>query len=401
MSTLKYWLWLSCARDIAAKKMTALTDYFGSPENVYFAAESDYDGVPGLTPEDKRSLCDKSLDKAEKILARCREKNISILTISDAAYPERLKNIYDPPCVLYIKGRLPNIDEEAAVAVVGTRGATAYGLSVTDRICFELAASGMLIVSGLAQGIDAAAHTAAARAASASVSVLGGGVDVVYPRQNRSLYEHIALHGALISEYPPGTPPIGRHFPVRNRIISGLALGVLVTEAPEKSGALITASLALDQGRDVFAVPGNIGVASSAGCNALIRDGAQIVTGSLDVLKEYMPLYPHKIALAPQGKAKGGRVLPEKAAALPEEPPGNALPDREMLEERIKSFTDEQRAIIVTIAGRMLHVDDIIAETHLSAQTVLAQLTLLEMSGAVEQAPGKYFNISSSVWDHA
>ncbi len=395
MSTLKYWLWLSSLREIAAKKTMTLIDYFGSPENVFFAAESDYDSVPGLTGADRKNLCKKSMEQAEKILSDCRRLNVSILTISDAAYPERLKNIYDPPCVLYIKGRLPAIDEEAALGVVGTRRATAYGLQVTDKLCFELAAAGMLIVSGLAEGIDACAHSASARAGAPSIAVLGCGTDVVYPQSSRRLYEHIAATGALISEYPPGTPAVGAHFPVRNRILSGLSVGVLVTEAPAKSGALITAARALEQGRDVFAVPGNIGVETSAGCNALIRDGAQIVTGCLDVLREYMPLYPHKIALLKQENAalpQEMRTLPAQPAPLAQrcaQPDAGVLP---ALEEKIKNFTEPQRAIIVTIAGQPLHIDDIISITQLSPQIVSAQLTLLELSGIVSQLPGKYFN---------
>lgn len=397
MSTLKYWLWLSSLRDIAAKKMMTLIDYFGSPENVYFAAGSDYDGVPGLSGGDREKLRCKSMERAERILEDCDRLSVGILTISDAAYPERLKNIDDPPCVLYIKGRLPAIDEEAALGVVGTRRATAYGLEVTDRLCFELAAAGMLIVSGLAEGIDACAQSASARAGAPSVAVLGCGTDVVYPQTSRRLYEHIAATGALVSEYPPGTPAIGAHFPVRNRILSGLSVGVLVTEAPEKSGALITAARALEQGRDVFSVPGNIGVETSAGCNALIRDGAQIVTGCLDVLREYMPLYPHKIALLkPETAAlpQAMRTLPERTAASVQAHAQTGAASLLALEEKIKNFTEPQRAIIVTITGRPLHIDDIIHITQLSPQIVSAQLTLLELSGVVAQLPGKYFNAS-------
>ena len=205
----------------------------------------------------------------------------------DAAYPGRLKNIYDPPALLYCKGRLPLLDDLLCVAVVGTRDCTPYGVACAEKLGFGLASGGAAVVSGLAKGIDAAAIRGALRAGGVTVGVVGNGLDVYYPYESRYLYEDVASAGILLSEYPPGTEPASGHFPVRNRIISGLSLAALVVEAPEKSGALITAATALEQGRDVFAVPGPIDAPASVGCNRLIRDGAGLVSDASDILREY------------------------------------------------------------------------------------------------------------------
>ena len=210
-----------------------------------------------------------------------------MLTFSDAAYPGRLKNIYDPPVLLYYKGKLPLLDDLMSVAVVGTRDCTPYGVNCAEKLGFGLASGGAVVVSGLAKGIDAAATRGALRAGGITIGVTGNGLDVHYPYESRYLYEDVAASGVLLSEYPPGTEPAPAHFPIRNRIISGLSLAALVVEAPERSGALITAATALEQGRDVFSVPGPIDAPTSVGCNRLIRDGAGLVTDASDILREY------------------------------------------------------------------------------------------------------------------
>ena len=393
MSSLKYWLWLCSPDELPARKALALVQAMGSPENVYFAGPGDYDHIGALTAQEKSYLGDKSLERADNILRRCAADNIRIVTIGDAEYPERLKNIYDPPCVLYALGRLPLFDETAALGVVGTRKATLYGKEITERLCFQMAAAGMLIVSGLAEGIDASAHTGALRAGCASVAVLGGGVDVIYPHRNRELYMQIARQGCLLSEYPPGTPTAGRHFPVRNRIISGLSLGVLVTEAPQRSGALITAAAAREQGRDVFAIPGNVGSPNSQGCNELLRDGAAIVTGSLDIIGQYMPLFPDKVSLTRRGSTgpAAGYEAADSSFHAPETAVGMDLSE---LRDKIKDFTDCRRAIIVTIAEGSSHIDQIVEKTGLAVSQVLSELTMMEMEGLVRQSQGKRFEIT-------
>jgi DNA processing protein len=208
------------------------------------------------------------------------------MALRDSRYPERLSNIPDPPVVLYIRGRLPDLDEEVPVGVVGTRKPTVYGLEMAEKLGYELTRGGALVVSGIARGLDAAALRGALRAGGPVVSVLGGGTDVYYPRENRFLYEDVAAAGALISEYPPGTEPRAMNFPARNRIIVGLSRGIVVAEAARKSGALITAHIAADEGREVYCVPGNIFERSSIGCHELIRTGAKLVDNVQDILED-------------------------------------------------------------------------------------------------------------------
>jgi DNA processing protein len=214
------------------------------------------------------------------------------MTLHDGDYPARLTNIPDPPLVLYIRGRLPALDEEAAVAVVGTRSCTPYGLKAAERIGYELARHGCLVVSGLARGIDSAAAKGTLRAGGRVVGVVGSGLDIVYPPENKKLFDDVAAVGAIVSEYPPGSPAAPRHIPQRNTVMSGLSVGVTVIEAPEKSGALITATHALEQGRDVFAIPGNVDSPACKGSNNLLREGAVLVTTGREIAEEYAALFP-------------------------------------------------------------------------------------------------------------
>lgn len=387
MSALKYWLWLSNLRGLGNQTRLFLLRRFSSPEEIYYADGGELLLTEGIRREDADILADKRLDTAEKILADCTRLDIRILTIQDAEYPGRLKNIYDPPVLLYVKGRLPAFDEEAAIAVVGTRDCSPYGVACARKLGHGLAAGGAVVVSGLAKGVDAEASRAALRAGGFVVGVLGNGVDVVYPYSSRSLYEDIAAAGALISEYPPGTEPVGRHFPVRNRIISGLCVATLVVEAPEKSGALITAETALEQGRDVFAVPGPIDAPGSVGCNRLIRDGAGLVAEASDILREYAGRFPGKLLLdrshtpAPQE----GYEVEEK-----EKVPARAVPPSFSLSK--SGLTDDQMALL-----RLLDddepsiVDDLIDRSGIPTRRVLSALTLLELENLVLQHSGKRY----------
>ena len=295
MAALKYWVWLTTLPGLTNRSKLLLLEHFPSPEDIYYAQPEDLPPVEGLSSSQAALLSDKSTDRAEDVLARCAKGDIFLLTMQDALYPDRLRNIYDPPVLLYGRGRMPLFDEEAAVSVVGTRTCTPYGISAAEELGYQLAKEGAVVVSGLARGIDGASHRGALRAGGFTAAVLGGGVDVVYPAENRRLYEDIAATGVLLSEYPPGTEPMGSHFPVRNRILSGLSLAVLVVEAPERSGALITANTALEQGRDVFAVPGPIDAPNSRGSNRLIRDGAGLVTCGWDILEGYRSRFPHRL----------------------------------------------------------------------------------------------------------
>ena len=386
MSALKFWLWLTELPGLTNQTRLALLRHFPTPEDVYYADPAEVLLTEGITREQAELLEDKDCAAAERVLADCGELGLHIVTISDAIYPNRLRNIFDPPCLLYVRGRLPAFDDEAAVAVVGTRDCTPYGVSCAEKLGFGLAAGGALVVSGLARGIDSAALRGALRGGGTVTAVLGNGLDVVYPRENRYLYEDIAASGALLSEYPPGTPPEGRHFPVRNRIMSGLSLATLVVEAPERSGALITAGTALEQGRDVFAVPGPIDAPASVGCNRLIRDGAGLVTDAWDILAAYAPRFPEK--LHREGAREEPAVLGYQARQRTEPkevPPSLSLSNNDL------SLTDDQIRLLRTLTEEPMLVDDLIEETEIPTRRVLSALTVLEIEHLVTQHPGKRY----------
>lgn len=413
MAGLKYWLWLSTMRHVGIRNLLALLDHFGTPEKIFFASDNELEIVLGA---DVRLFHERDLGRAEEILSRCRELGISILTIGDAAYPSRLRNIFDPPIVLYIKGSLPDIDEEAAVAMVGTRRCTPYGIVTAEKLAYEVTRLGGLIVTGLARGVDSAAARGALRAGGRVVGVMGCGLDVVYPRSNRALLEDVAVVGALVSEYPPGTQPEARNFPVRNRILSGLSLGVTLVEAPERSGALITASLALDQGRDVFVVPGNIDASSCAGSNALLKEGAVPVMNGHDILESYYPLFPSKLKFSDE--ARLNKLEPDAAERLVDTELAAAAQTREKMTSKqsltpaktTKKVIDnnsspdyidllvdaeelsENELRVLRALTKTMHIDELILSTGLSAGEVSSALTMLEISGAVTQEPGKYFS---------
>lgn len=401
MAGIKYWVWLSEQKGLSRQMQLRLLEYFGSPENIYYADGGEYLHIEGVTRELAAQLDDKDTAPADRILGDCERLGLRIMTMQDADYPVRLRNIYEPPCLLYVLGRLPEMDEEAAIAVVGTRGATPYGIKVAETMGYSLAKQGALIVSGAAYGIDSAAHRGALRAGARTVAVLGCGVDIVYPAGNGQLYRDIAATGALISEYPPGTPAIGAHFPVRNRIISGLCLATLVVEAPEKSGALITANTALEQGREVFAVPGPIDAEMSRGCNRLIADGAAaLAADSLDILRSFEASYPHKLHIeraelpktmgnVPKNELSAKKRAGEKKDA--DEKP--ELPKLD-LSGGAGGFTDDQIRILRTLAGGEMQADDLIEAVDLPTRRVLSALTMLQVDGYVAESGGKRFSLS-------
>ncbi len=401
MAGTRYWVWLSECREVPLSLRLRLLEHFGSPENIYYAEEGDYLLVEGMTRKAAAVLSDKGTEAADRILGECERLNIRMLTMQDADYPLRLRNIYEPPCLLYVKGRLPEIDEEVAVAAVGSRDATPYGIETAEALSFAMAKQGALIVSGAAQGIDSAAHRGALRAGAKTVAVLGCGADVVYPAGNGSLYLDIAASGALVTEYPPGTPAIGAHFPVRNRIISGLCLATLVVEAGERSGALITAHTALEQGRDVFAVPGAINAPMSRGCNRLIAEGAAaLVTDSSDILREYEAGYPHKLHC---GAVELPRVLgyqeKREKAARAEKADREAVEQLPRLDIRPGSttLTDDQICVVRALRGGELQADDLIEASELPTRRVLSALTMLQIDGYVTEMSGKRFSLNAEL----
>ena len=410
-----HWIWLATRTGISDRIKVELVRHFHDPENVYFAGADGYGMIEDLSEEGLESLKDKDLRPAQQVLADCDRTGARIMTYNDAAYPNRLKNISDPPLVFYYKGRLPDFDGLPLIGVVGTRSASPYGLTVAKRMGYQIAKCGGTVVSGMAFGIDGLAMRGALTAGGTVVGILGCGVDIVYPPSNRDLFADTESYGCILSEFVPGTPPMARNFPRRNRIISGLSCGVLVVEAPEKSGALITARQAADQGRDVFVVPGNIDVPTFVGSNRLLRDGAIAVSHGWDILSEYEGQFPGKI------RKDMGRSL---QTAYPDEVASLAEREKEVLnvaekvrkptlksrktqdskkkvidkaesssysdvnDTRPKLSADEQTIVSAIGDGERL-VDALVAATGLPVGKVLATLTLLEVKGVVKRLPGK------------
>lgn len=353
MDDLAFWVGFNRVIGIGPARLRALLDYFGDARTAWHGDPAELQEV-GL---DRRSLANllaarKSLDLDQE-MERLEQAGITVLTWEAEDYPLNLRNIYDAPPVLYVKGELLP-EDDWAVAVVGTRQASVYGKEATRRLAGDLARNGVTIVSGLASGIDSVAHQAALDAGGRTLAVLGSSVDIIYPEHNRRLAEVIQEHGALISEYPLSTAPERSNFPPRNRIISGLSLGAIIVEAGARSGALITADFALEQGREVFAVPGSIFQRSCEGSNRLIQDGAKPVLSVQDVLEEL-----NLAQISQQAEVR---------AAVPTTP----------LED----------TVLALLSGEPTHVDEVGREAELPAATVASTLALLELKGLARQVGG-------------
>ncbi|MBM3298171.1 MAG: DNA-protecting protein DprA [Candidatus Aminicenantes bacterium] len=344
-----------------AQKITA---HYGSPEAIFRAPVEELMAF-GLDKERASALTSPSLLKeARRVLDWVAKKGYFVLTAEDEDYPKALLEIFEPPAVLYGAGN-PEVLKEPAVAVVGARRPTPYGRAVAERLSRDLAACGLVVVSGMAAGIDSLAHWGAV-AEGRTVAVLGSGLDVVYPPENKGLFRKIAERGAVISEFAPGTPPLGFHFPLRNRIISGLCLAVVVVEAAERSGSLITARLALDQGREVMAVPGNVTSGLSRGCHWLLQSGAKLVETWEDVVEEFSsPLQERFLRREEEERKKRPELSPEER----------------MIFDCLK--TDE-----------LTHIDELAERSAVSVSEILAILLNLELKGLVHQVPGKHFQRS-------
>lgn len=413
MSELKYWLWLSTLQGLRPRVKTLALARFGGPRAVYFASPGELDALDA-EPAECAALQNKDLDGVMRVLEMCARKDITVLTVQDAAYPQRLASIFDPPAVLFIRGRLPAIDENAEVAIVGTRGATPYGLKMANRIGYEITKCGGLVVSGLTAGIDAAGARGALMAGGPCVGVLGTAID----KEPGGLERDVISAGALVSEYPPGAETHASNFRARNRLTSGLSVAAVVVEAPARSGALLFADEAASQGREIFAVPSNADSSAGAGSNALIRDGAKPVIHGWDVLCEFQRLFPGKLS---EAAGSAGRMPKEQepsdaaAPAKPHEPAktGNAEGFRRLRQPREKKDVDkpaersyidlkaqldglsaDQLGIISVMTVPSMHVDDIIERSGRSAASVLAELTVLQIRGFVTQETGKRFTLN-------
>ncbi|GAB4452900.1 MAG: DNA-processing protein DprA [Anaerolineales bacterium] len=356
MDEKKFWVGFNLIKGIGAVRMQGLVAYFGNLESAWAASPADLAAAGLGSKLIERVIQARANVDLDKVWERIEKQGIKILTWQDEAYPQRLKEIDQPPPVLYVRGDyLP--DDLFAVAIVGTRRVTPYGRQITEELSAFLAGRGMTVVSGLARGVDAIAHQAALKAGGRTIAVLGSGVDKIYPPEHRALAEQIMEHGALLSDYAPGTPPDASNFPPRNRIISGLSLAVVVVEAGETSGALITAEFAAEQGREVFAVPGSILAPQSKGTNKLIQNGALPLLSVNDLMQA--------LDLTRMGEQKAARKIM----------PGDPL----------------EAQLLSVIGSEPLHVDEIRNQAGLPIEKVSATLALMELKGMVRQVGGMQY----------
>lgn len=393
---LLYWLWLAQCNEVKDGVKAALVRQFEDPERLFFAEKQEIldAEIEGLTGEHLDVLLRHDLSAAEETLSDCAKAGLQVLTYDSPLYPRRLKAIYDSPIVLYYRGTLPDFDKLPTIGVVGTRHPSVYGRQAAKRLGGEIAAAGGLVVSGLAEGIDGAAMEAALSAGFPAVGVLGCGADVVYPRKHKALFQETERLGCILSEYAPGSPPLGWHFPRRNRIISGLSCGVLVVEAPERSGSLLTAKHALEQGRDVFVVPGNVDMESFRGSNRLLRSGAIAVSSGRDVMEEYDLLYPEKLlpkkGLDKPKKAEKQEPKPEAPEILKKKTIDNGNPPPYSGQNDIlQGLSADEQTVMTAIGTGIESVDDVIAQTGLPSGKVLGILTMLEIRKKIVRHPGK------------
>jgi DNA processing protein len=357
-----YWLALNLIPGVGSILIKRLLDRFKTPEAVFSAPMRELLKIEGLGEKVAGEIQKGPLEKAVgRELSLLKEIGGKIITFKDEDYPKRLKDIYDPPALLYVRGELRR-EDELAIAIVGSRKTSPYGRWITEKIGQDLAHHGVTVVSGMARGIDSVAHQGALQGGGRTMAVLGCGVDVIYPSENRNLFYQIIEQGAILSEFPIGSPPEGGHFPRRNRIISGLSIGVVIVQAGSESGSLITASYALEQGREVFAVPGNVGAEGSRGTNQLIKEGAKLVESTEDILEEILPQWRREKGTTPKAES-----------------PVLHLPEEEEVLYRLLGETP-------------LHIDAIIRESQLDPGKVSSLLLNLELKGLISQWPGKCFS---------
>jgi DNA processing protein len=367
------WVALNMVRGVGPRLANQLIRDFGDPSSVFSASRLALERA-GLKPETIRDLHDgELLGRANAEIERLDVLGIEVVTLGDAHYPALLREIHDPPLVLYLRGAWAAAIEQPCLAVVGSRRSSSYGINAAQSLARELAGSRLTIVSGLARGIDAAAHRGALEAGGRTMAVVGTGLDTTYPREHQRLADEIAVGGAIISEFPLGTPPLPQNFPYRNRILSGLCFGVLIVEAAEHSGSLITARLAMEQGRDVYAVPGNITSQTSFGPNFLIKDGAKLIQCGRDVLEEL----PADIRARLDGLS-----APSSTPAV--------VPLQTSLDSIILS--DTERLVLEMLSPDLpAHIDQLLIASGLSSPEMMNALLGLEMKDRITQLPGKSF----------
>lgn len=424
-----YWIWLADKCGVACREFSRLIGMFESPFEIYRLDTEEIGAIDGISERLKNALCSKSLEYSYSTLRYCKKNGVKIIAYADNEYPQKLRSIEDPPVLLYCIGELPDLDRRIAVGIVGTRKMSAYGAHSAYKISYELAAANFTVVSGMALGIDAVAACAALDAKGSTVAVLGCGIDIVYPRAHARLKKFIENHGAVITEYPLGEPPQGKNFPKRNRIISGISNGVFVVEGSESSGAMISARHASSQGKDIFALPGNVDESNSAGPNELIKNGANVVVSSDDIVLYYEFLHHDVInyrglksarihseldlkRLARYGVSADMCYVAEPSASRPEAPRAEEKPSAEVPKAKETPSretpeatparadkTDNSAEILATLDAvtqrvfSLMPIDRAVAPDEFVSSGVgiseaITALTMLELSGLCESLPG-------------
>lgn len=400
-----YWIWFGCVLGQGNRKFSDVLNKFSSPENFYNATAAEIEFCGCFTRYQAEQIKSVGLDAAKRIYERCEKDGQRVITYQSEEYPEFLRTIYSPPAVLYIKGKLPDMDNLVGITIVGTRKCTPYGYEAAHLLGYRLSKAGAVIVSGGAQGIDTAAHKGCLEAGGTTVAVLPCGIDYRYNMENAELRERIEKTGALISEYPPGTGVKPFHFHPRNRILSAVSRGTVVVEAGAKSGALITANHAAEQGKDIFAVPGSVQSPFSAGSNRLIKDGAFAVDCPADILCQYAHMFPHLINMRGADKPLfQGEFSEEKSNSFTKQSrkkvntyskspvdktDKNSENKTENKKEQLpKEISETAKKVLSAFNGNNLTTDDIMIATKLSAGEILRGLTELEIFGLIVSLPG-------------
>ncbi len=398
MSALSYWIWLSNA-ELSVRTKAALMEHYGDAETAFFAPAGEFAHIEGVSRADAAILEKRDMSDTARIIEECQAQGLSVISYQDSAYPSRLRNIYAPPPVLYVKGRLPAVDDNAVIAVVGTRKATPYGLKMARTIAGEIVRCGGIVISGLTYGIDAAAAEGALNAGGICVGVLG----TAHQDDAGVLYAGVAERGAVISEYAPGSPAQRSFFRDRNRITAGLSVGAVAVEAPEKSGTRLFVAEAAAQGKEIFAVPGNADAKMSAGTIDMLKDGAKPVTCGWDVVSEFEYLFPGKLRKAPASRGETRRIEAESVENAPVlQKETKKVIDKENgrryidLKDQLRDLSETQLKIITAVDNGGTHIDDIIETTGLGTATVLAQLTVLEIKGYIRREAGRRIALNTA-----
>lgn len=398
MSALSYWIWLSNA-ELSVRTKAALMEHYGDAETAFFAPAGEFAHIEGVSRADAAILEKRDMSDTARIIEECQAQGLSVISYQDSAYPSRLRNIYAPPPVLYVKGRLPAVDDNAVIAVVGTRKATPYGLKMARTIAGEIVRCGGIVISGLTYGIDAAAAEGALNAGGICVGVLG----TAHQDDAGVLYAGVAERGAVISEYAPGSPAQRSFFRDRNRITAGLSVGAVAVEAPEKSGTRLFVAEAAAQGKEIFAVPGNADAKMSAGTIDMLKDGAKPVTCGWDVVSEFEYLFPGKLRKAPAARGETRRIEAESVENAPVlQKETKKVIDKEngrryiVLKDQLRDLSETQLKIITAVDNGGTHIDDIIETTGLGTATVLAQLTVLEIKGYIRREAGRRIALNTA-----